>query len=54
MKLYRTNEGIIMEVNEKFYISKFSGNIAINRIKRKLADLTHYLFREMSFADGAF
>ncbi len=34
--------------------SMFSGNIAINRIKRKLTDLAHYLFREMSFPNGAF
>ena len=34
--------------------SMFSGNIAINRMKRKLADLAHYLFREMSFPNGAF
>ena len=32
----------------------FSGNIAINRIKRKLTDLAHYLYREMSFPNGAF
>lgn len=32
----------------------FSGDISINRIKRKLADLAHYLFREMSFPNGAF
>ncbi len=34
--------------------SMFSGDIAINRIKRKLTDLAHYLFREMSFPNGAF
>lgn len=34
--------------------SMFSGNIAINRMKRKLADLAHYLFREMSFPNGVF
>ena len=34
--------------------SMFSGNIAINRIKRKLTDLANYLFREMSFPNGAF
>jgi 2-dehydro-3-deoxy-D-arabinonate dehydratase len=34
--------------------SMFSGSIAINRIKRKLTDLAHYLFREMSFPNGAF
>ena len=34
--------------------SMFSGNIAINRIKRKLTDLAYYLFREMSFPNGAF
>jgi 2-dehydro-3-deoxy-D-arabinonate dehydratase len=32
----------------------FSGDISINRIKRKLADLASYLFREMSFPNGAF
>jgi 2-dehydro-3-deoxy-D-arabinonate dehydratase len=32
----------------------FSGDISINRIKRKLTDLASYLFREMSFPDGAF
>jgi 2-dehydro-3-deoxy-D-arabinonate dehydratase len=34
--------------------SMFSGDISINRIKRKLADLAHYLFREMSFPNGAY
>ncbi|MEY4538373.1 MAG: hypothetical protein RLZZ306_130 [Bacteroidota bacterium] len=34
--------------------SMFSGSIAINRMKRKLADLAHYLYREMSFPNGAF
>jgi 2-dehydro-3-deoxy-D-arabinonate dehydratase len=37
--------------NEKMM---FSGEISINRIKRKLTDLAHYLFREMSFPNGAF
>jgi 2-dehydro-3-deoxy-D-arabinonate dehydratase len=32
----------------------FSGDISINRIKRKLTDLAHYLFREMSFPNGVF
>jgi 2-dehydro-3-deoxy-D-arabinonate dehydratase len=32
----------------------FSGEISINRIKRKLTDLAHYLFREMSFPNGVF
>ena len=32
----------------------FSGDIAINRIKRTLTDLAHYLFREMSFPNGAY
>jgi 2-dehydro-3-deoxy-D-arabinonate dehydratase len=34
--------------------SMFSGDISINRIKRKLADLADYLFREMSFPNGVF
>ena len=34
--------------------SMFSGDIAINRIKRTLTDLAHYLFREMSFPNGAY
>ena len=34
--------------------SMFSGNIAINRMKRKLADLARYLFMELSFPNGAF
>jgi 2-dehydro-3-deoxy-D-arabinonate dehydratase len=34
--------------------SMFSGSISINRIKRKLTDLAHYLYREMSFPNGAF
>jgi 2-dehydro-3-deoxy-D-arabinonate dehydratase len=37
--------------NEKMM---FSGEISINRIKRKLTDLAHYLYREMSFPNGAF
>jgi 2-dehydro-3-deoxy-D-arabinonate dehydratase len=37
--------------NEK---KMFSGEISINRIKRKLTDLAHYLYREMSFPNGAF
>jgi len=32
----------------------FSGDISINRIKRKLGDLAHYLFREMSFPNGTY
>ncbi len=32
----------------------FEGTISINRIKRKLTDLAHYLFREMSFPNGAY
>ena len=32
----------------------FEGIISINRIKRKLTDLAHYLFREMSFPNGAY
>ena len=32
----------------------FSGDVSINRIKRKLTDLAHYLFREMSFPNGAY
>ena len=32
----------------------FSGDISISRIKRKLTDLAHYLFREMSFPNGVF
>lgn len=32
----------------------FSGEISIDRIKRKLADLAEYLFREMSFPNGAY
>ena len=32
----------------------FVGEISINRIKRKLTDLVHYLFREMSFKEGVF
>lgn len=32
----------------------FLGDISINRIKRKLADLAHYLFREMSFPNGVY
>jgi 2-dehydro-3-deoxy-D-arabinonate dehydratase len=32
----------------------FSGDISINRIKRKLEDLAHYLFREMSFPNGVY
>ena len=32
----------------------FSGDISIDRIKRKLTDLSHYLFRELSFPNGVF
>ena len=32
----------------------FEGNISINRIKRKLTDLAQYLYREMSFPNGAY
>jgi 2-dehydro-3-deoxy-D-arabinonate dehydratase len=46
-----TQISIMIIRNEKMM---FSGEISINRIKRKLTDLAHYLFREMSFPNGAF
>jgi 2-dehydro-3-deoxy-D-arabinonate dehydratase len=57
--LYVPKEEISLETQISIEIlregkSMFSGNIAINRMKRKLADLAHYLYREMSFPNGAF
>lgn len=46
------NVMITLEINRQG-VNQFTDSIAINQIKRKLTDLVHYLYLEMTFPNGA-